>query len=349
MTARIEYAGSLEHEFTTNVRMTAALELTTGAIDTYILESDTDGVVSWRKPPGWTDDGGGVVRLTNASSTITIGVATAAGTESVRVLNGAVLFDGSTGAVPVSGAGTRLFWAPVKASFRAGIITGTQWDNANVGTNSAAFGLDNIASGAQSVAFGDTNTASGDNSLVIGNDNVVSGDNSLAVGINAILSGNNSLSIGKDTICTYDNAIAHSNGFISTAGDVKTLQLMYYLSGSGNGWTTMTFDGGVDTALNTYILPSNSVIYVECNIAAKATTVTGEAAAIYMFSGLRRDALESTTTSLGTTRTVKEDSANWNGRIQADTTLGGLRIQVRGVIGEDYVAAARVQIVVVTH
>src|ERR1700704_3106468 len=34
---------------------------------------------------------------------------------------------------PISGAGTRMMWFPDKAVFRAGIVTGGNWDKSNLG------------------------------------------------------------------------------------------------------------------------------------------------------------------------------------------------------------------------
>ena len=49
--------------------------------------------------------------------------------------------------VPLEGAGTRMMWYPRKAAFRAGGISGTQWDAANIGAYSVAIGQDVRASG----------------------------------------------------------------------------------------------------------------------------------------------------------------------------------------------------------
>lgn len=43
--------------------------------------------------------------------------------------NGGVLFkgtDSAPGAIPATGAGTRMMWYPAKSAFRAGVVTGTQ-------------------------------------------------------------------------------------------------------------------------------------------------------------------------------------------------------------------------------
>ena len=56
------------------------------------------------------------------------------------------------------GAGTRMFFNPNKAAFRAGYVDGTQWDNANIGDYSTAMGYNTKASGVLSTAMGDYTT-----------------------------------------------------------------------------------------------------------------------------------------------------------------------------------------------
>ena len=73
------------------------------------------------------------------SNNVGIGTATPAG--KFNVLNGSVLFNGTTGTTPTSGAGTRMMWVPSKASFRVGSVAGSIWDDANIGTSSIAFGM----------------------------------------------------------------------------------------------------------------------------------------------------------------------------------------------------------------
>lgn len=55
---------------------------------------------------------------------------------------------------PNTGAGTRMLWYPRKAAFRAGRVTGTQWNNANIGDYSFACGVNTTASGLASFCCG---------------------------------------------------------------------------------------------------------------------------------------------------------------------------------------------------
>ena len=94
-------------------------------------------------------------------------------------VNGVLLVDGATGSAPVSGAGTRLMWVPAKAAFRAGKVSGTEWDDGNIGTGSTvAGGGDNQASGVYAViSGGNSNDSTGNSSSVGGGENnIATGD-----------------------------------------------------------------------------------------------------------------------------------------------------------------------------
>ncbi len=64
-----------------------------------------------------------------------------------------------TGAtLTAAGAGAKFIWYPLKGSFRAGTVRGTQWNDANIGPYSVAFGWDNTVTDDSTIAGGYTNT-----------------------------------------------------------------------------------------------------------------------------------------------------------------------------------------------
>jgi hypothetical protein len=102
----------------------------------------------------------------------------------LQVYNGAVMFDGTTGNTPTSGAGTRFMWIPAKNAIRAGAVSGAIWDDASIGINSVGFGYDALSNAyATTVAGGHTNKASKDTATVSG------GFNNTASGYSAAVSG----------------------------------------------------------------------------------------------------------------------------------------------------------------
>lgn len=89
----------------------------------------------------------------------------------------------------IAGAGTRMFFAPSKGVFRAGTVDATQWNAANSGEYSVAFGYNTIASGNYSFASGQTISSTGQYSVGFGQNNTCSGAYSLGMGLNNDVSG----------------------------------------------------------------------------------------------------------------------------------------------------------------
>ncbi|KAL6069532.1 hypothetical protein QOT17_007556 [Balamuthia mandrillaris] len=101
------------------------------------------GGTQW-KSGAWTETGSSIYRSSSGSMVIS-------STENLANTN----FDGlSGGGATVTGAGVRLLWYGSRGAFRAGKVTGTQWNEASIGDYSAAFGLGTIASGHGSFASG---------------------------------------------------------------------------------------------------------------------------------------------------------------------------------------------------
>lgn len=141
---------------------------------------------------------------------------------------GNVLFTGqykntSPGQVPASGSGTRMFWHPDKAVFRAGRVNGTQWNNENVGPYSTAFGFNSIASNTYAMAWGDNTTAAGVSST--------------AFGWNTNSSGFYSTAFGSGTIApsTHETVIGRNNTEYTPQGGSNTWNSADRLFVIGNG------------------------------------------------------------------------------------------------------------------
>lgn len=138
--------------------------------------------------------------------------------------NGSVLITGSDGLLirGNTGAGeiialdtsfdSQFYFNPRKAAIRAGYVSNTNWDDANVGEGSAAFGYYNIASGAGTLVSGTNNNVSGLYSFSSGVDNIVSGSTSSAIGWNATASGGSSIALNFGSIASGDSSVAANNG-----------------------------------------------------------------------------------------------------------------------------------------
>lgn len=141
-----------------NVTGLAEFQLETGSEDTYLLVSNADGYATWTNATvasqsGWVDDGA-IVRLLDPADDVSIGSNSMVASEKLVVHDGAVLFAGSTGITDISSANTYFMWNGANAALRAGEVTGTEWDNGNIGSWSTAFGKDTQATEDYSMALG---------------------------------------------------------------------------------------------------------------------------------------------------------------------------------------------------
>lgn len=136
-----------------------------------------------------------------------------------------------TGVIPIEGTGTRMMWYPGNAALRAGYVDDTQWDDANIGDFSTAFGYSSIASGPFSLAAGRIDTASGYSSIAMGDHSTASNEASVAIGHYAKSIEMFSTAIGPNTVAT---------GFASSAFG-----------------STTTASGGCSTAMGNYVSTNN--------------------------------------------------------------------------------------------
>lgn len=211
-----------------------ALRLRTGATNNFVLTTDATGVGTWQDPSlnpilttyitTTTAPLGNDWKLlgnagTNASTNFlgtTDNVDLVFRTNNVErgrvTSSGSFFITGNGGAVPLSGAGTRFMWASNKQALRAGQVSGTQWDNANIGSWSFAMGFNP--------------TASGQYSTSIGNTSIASGNYSFSYGINTTASGIHSFAFGNNTIATQPYSVAFG---------VNCSSIGWYNFAGGNG------------------------------------------------------------------------------------------------------------------
>ena len=103
------------------------------------------------------------------------------------------------GDTQLDGAGTKMFFDKSKGAFRAGRVSGTQWDSSNIINYSFASGYNTIASGNSSTAMGVATKSSGAGSFSTGNSTIASGDYSITTGWSTYALGLASISMGDRT------------------------------------------------------------------------------------------------------------------------------------------------------
>lgn len=104
----------------------------------------------------------------------------------------------------------KFMWIPGKRAIRAG-YGGSEWQLANVGKSSTAFGSFTTASGEGSLAVGTFNTASQKGSMAIGDNNMATGSGAIALGIGATASNTNSVALGPNTSSGFSSVAMGNN------------------------------------------------------------------------------------------------------------------------------------------
>ena len=149
----------------------------------------------------------------------------------------------------ITGDGTRMFFYPRKAAFRAGKVYGDNWDDSNIGEYSIAMGYNPIASGDYSTALGFDSNASGEASTAIGFNNTASADKSVVIGHVSSASGKESTAIGSSVLATGERSIAM--GYGAKAASYGSLAI-------GNVVTTYSYNETVMGTLNTEYTPAST-------------------------------------------------------------------------------------------
>jgi len=138
--------------------------------------------------------------------------------------------------LPATGPGTRLVWYPARAAFRAGRVTGSQWDLGNLGVHSVAMGVNPVASGTSSAAFGDGTTASGLFSTAFGINTTASGESSAAFGNGTTASGLASVVFGIGTTARGTSSIAAGTGTEARAYASLVIGRYNVIQGNPDSW-----------------------------------------------------------------------------------------------------------------
>lgn len=160
----------------------------------------------------------------------------------------------NAGTAPAAGAGVRLMWYPGKAALRAGLVTGTAWDDDNIGGASIALGVNTIANGGNSTALGTQTTANGGNSTAMGIETTASGSGSTALGRGTTASGDNSTAMGGQTIA--EGQYSTAMGLTSIASGNFSVAIGTSVTATGSSSTAFggstTASGHFSTAMGTF-------------------------------------------------------------------------------------------------
>lgn len=227
--------------------------------------------------------------------------------------------------------------------------------HSNIANNqySAAVGFNNTSSGIGSIALGSRNTASGTGSAAIGGHpyyggNTASGEASLASGQGSISSGYAAFAMGVNNVSDYYGTVAtglgaktfglygrnsHSCGYIGTVGDNQKSTFTLGQRTTNNTPTTLISyyaAGTTPSAVNQVILSNQSAYRFKGTIIGKKSGTTDIAS--WDVDGLivRGANAASTTLVVNNVNLVSNTPAWGTPTLAADTTNGGLQVQVTG-------------------
>jgi hypothetical protein len=184
-----------------------------------------------------------------------VGINNTAPTAKLQVTNGTILFDGTTGSTPTSGAGTRMMWIPEKAAFRVGALDDfgdpdyvdfpNFWNNSNIGKYSFAGGINTKAKQGVSFAFGN-------NVIIVGSSSeVIDGVSHCSVGFGHDIYINeawDSFAAGHIDTIYGENSMVLGHNNINYSG---------YSANIGNSTTTGQFAIGANKFQFNYVFGSN--------------------------------------------------------------------------------------------
>jgi hypothetical protein len=119
-------------------------------------------------------------------------------------------------------------WIPSKGAFRAGYVSGNQWDDVAIGRYSVAMGIATTASGDFSTAIGDGTTASGEVSTAMGEATTARGTTSIAMGLYTTANGDYSTAMGQKIVVNGIGSLGiglayHNPNWIVNADNVMSV------------------------------------------------------------------------------------------------------------------------------
>ena len=205
------------------------------------------------------------------------------------------------------------------ASGRASVAFGGTQYGAVTASGEASLALGNsTASGLFSIAMGESNTASAQGASAVG------GRNNLA---NAYLS---SVSGGYCTANSVEGRQVRGRALGLVQGETQKSEFFLSIRTTGNTATTVTVAGGAAGTSNQVILSNNSAFRFKGTIIGKQSGSTNVAAWDVDGIIVRGANAAATTLSLGNVTLVQNTPAWGTPTLAADTTNGGLRVQVTG-------------------
>lgn len=242
----------------------------------------------------------------------------------------------------------RMFFDNSKSAFRAGKVTGTEWDEGNRGSHSHAEGYNTIASNSDTHAEGHNTEASGIRSHAEGSETEATGQYSHAQGYATEASGVCAHAEGHTTVApgTGGHAMgymasaylqcqhARASDSFSAAGDAQASSLNVSEETTNANQTELFIDGTVGNSIRA-ILPASRTWAFSIMVAARQTGgaagTVGDSGIYKLEGGIKRDGASNTALIGSVTKTtIAEDQAAWDVTAVADDSHEALVVKVTG-------------------
>ena len=333
----------------------AALNLTGSAV-VFITAAAGD----IQEPLKYYDENAVLTSLTTTASgslAVAIGYgATSSGNSSLavgRTSTASSTFSTAVGASAVAASGnfaTALTnsYASGAGSFAAGIDNNSSTYGATGSFNSIAIGYRAKASANYALALGENTIASNGSTTAIGPNTRAYNNSGVAIGSGAEAQGHTSTSIGQYTYSSGNNSFAlglqsqtnergkfaYASGQFSAKGDAQGGQFILRAATTDATATVLTTNNSTAGSDDQIILPNNSAYSFSGTIIARQQAAGGSDYASWEIKGaLLRDA-NAASTVLGNGIVNKlyatSGASAWAVALSADTTNGGLKVEVTG-------------------
>ena len=203
------------------------------------------------------------------------------------------------------------------------------------GTSDVAIGESSTASGAYSVAIGRSSSASAQNAVALGNYNTATSNGSAAIGYSNAASATNSYAIGKEAKASIVGQVAFSNGSLNTKGDTQSSIFILKCDTTDATATTLTTNNSSPLTTNQIVLTNESAISFTGTVVCREDATNGDDYAGWEVKGviMRQGAAVDTTLGVGIVNKLYSTSgiSTADVALSADTTNGGLKVEVTGV------------------
>ena len=278
------YGDFINRHLTVNDSLTSKyLQMTNGANNGYILQSDANGNATWANPNTITT--AATVSNTISGNTIsttvngTTGTAvtvpniyTADGTLTANrtVTMGAdnLTFSSTSGNFNfTTSGGNVLMGQSVTAPATGNNIVMGMSNSSTGGYGAAVFGNANSSTGTSTLVAGYQNTASGGGAVVTGNSSTASGSDAVAMGSSLTASGNNSAAFGSSNLASGASSTAMgsasvASGYISAAIGYGDSAKGDYSFATGRSTIAASYNEASFGADNTTYTPSSATAWV---------------------------------------------------------------------------------------